>query len=171
MTQSSVSTTTSRAFPGMLVDNSRLKQVDSKVSSEASAEMRFGIMVKSDGTDPDKVKLVAAITGENLAGVVVHSHAYAKDDELGTTGIKPKMTVGTISRGRVWVIVESAVVIGNGVHLRCIANGGNTTLGAFAPAADGVNTKDCSAFARWLGPSQSYAGILVAPLEFDLAAE
>jgi hypothetical protein len=176
MTQTSVSTSRQRAFPGMLVDTSLLKNGESKVNSEASAEIRFGIMVKVDGSDNEKVKLVAAITGETLAGVVVHNHAYAKDDELGTTGIKPKVSLTTLTRGRAWVIVEADVTIDDPVHLRCIANGGNTTLGAFAIAQDGVNTKDVSGFCRWLGSSVTYtpsggSAIKVAPLEFDLAAE
>lgn len=174
MTQSTVSATRQRAFPGMLVDSSP-KVCDSKVNGEASAEMRFGIMVKQDGTSEEKVKLLTAIAEISvIAGVVAHRHDYAKTDEVGDTGVKAKISLDVLAKGRVWVIVEEGVTVtpDDPVHCRFVATG-NEIAGSFRISADGTDTVKLNA--RWLGPSQTYtppggSAVLVAPLELDVTS-
>lgn len=161
--QTSVAESMTAAFAGMVADSSPNKDVRSYVSEEASAEIPFGVMV-GQGTLDDQCLLLAAIT-DKMIGVVVHSHAYAKDVELGTTGIKPKMTVGVMKKGVVWVYVEEAVTPASTVLCRAVAAGAEKA-GAFRDTADASDLIDCSSFARFLS---STTGAGIALLEFDVA--
>lgn len=157
--QTSVSLRPLRGFAGMLSDTTMLKDVRSYVNAEVSAELPFGIMVKQGATD-DACLLPTAITG--LLGIVVHSHAYEKDVELGDTGLKPTITVGVLGVGRVWVTVDEAVAPGNAVRVRITAAGGGQ--GTFRKTAGAGLTVDISAWARW---RTSTTGAGIAELELD----
>lgn len=161
-TQTSVATKMTRAFAGMVADSSRDTNVRSYVSEEASAEIPFGVFVKQ-GTGDDQCLKLTAVT-DKLIGVVVHSHAYAKDQELGDTGLKPKVTVGVMSRGRIWMPVEEAVTPASPVRVRCIAVG-NEVAGALRDTADASDDVAITTWARFL-TSTTGAGIVL--LEFDV---
>lgn len=158
--QTSVSQTQGGPFAGML-SSSHPDQSDSYVSEEASAEIPFGTMVKQGTAENGALKCTA--TSNVLAGIVVHSHGYAKDTELGSTGLKPKVNLRLLQKGRVWVPVEEAVVPGDAVRVRVVAGGGETA-GAFRKAADSTDCIDISKFARWITGGSS-----VAELEIDLS--
>ena len=87
-------------FPGMLAD-SGFHDIRCFAQAEASAEVPFGVMV-AQGSANEKAILPASLSAK-MVGVVVHSHDYAKDLELGTTGIKPKNPLSVLNRGRIWV--------------------------------------------------------------------
>lgn len=130
-------------------------------NSEASAEMRFGIGVKQGATD-DAVLLLTAIT-DDVKGIIVFGHGFSRTNELGTTGLKPKTTFGLMRRGFIWVLPEGAVTTASGVHIRALIGAG-VAVGGFLGAADGTNTRDITAFARW---HSSGSGTVPALLEFD----
>lgn len=162
--QTAVAATMTRAFAGMLSDSSRIKDVRSYVNAEASANMIPGRMVKQGATD-DACLLPTAATV--LLGVVVHSHAYARDIETDdlTGGIKPKMTVGVLNKGRIWVEVDEAVAPGNAVRVRITSAGGGQ--GTFRKTAGAGLTVNLSAFATW---RTSTTGAGIAELEIDMTS-
>lgn len=145
--QDTVNTRFDLAIEGMLSDNSMIKDCLSRVNAEASAEMPFGTMVKQ-GTDPHEVLLCTATTNK-FAGVVVFNHCYAKPNELGDDGLKPKVAFNILNKGRIFVRPEDAVTPVSAVRVRCVAGGGEVA-GAFRAAADGTDCVDISKYARWL---------------------
>lgn len=160
MPQTSVSLAMAVAFDGMQVDGGECR-IESYVSEEAADEIPFGVCVKQ-GTADDQCLKLTAIT-DKLIGITVHSHAYQKDVEIGTTGVKPKMTLGVAVRGQLWVPVEEAVTPASDVHVRAVAAGAEVA-GAFRDTADGADTIDISAFARF---KSTTTGAGRAILEFD----
>lgn len=149
------------AFAGMLGDSSLIKQGDSYVNGEASAEIPFGVVVKQGTLDNEAVKLTS--TADVLLGVVLHSHSYAKPEEVGDIGIKPNVQMTVLSQGRMWVQVEEAVTPASNVLVRAVATG-DEVAGAFRDTADASDCIDISGFARYL-TSAGAAGL--ALVEFD----
>ena len=160
MSQTSYSDRYEKAIEGQLVDMFP-DGAESMVSEEASAEIPFGHMV-AQGTD-DTQALLPAGGSDVLVGVVVHSHAYSKDDDLGTTGLKPKTHLSVLRKGRIWVRVEDAVSAGDKPYVRWQGAGDQ---GAFRGTDDPGNTIDATA----LGTFRSSAGAgELAILELDMA--
>lgn len=149
--QTSVAQSAAGAFAGLLVDSSP-SEVRSYVSEESSAEIPFGVMV-CQGTADNGAKLLntsAAAMAKAMVGIVLHSHGYAKDNELGDDGLKPKVIMRVLHKGVAWVQVEEAVTPASAVKVRAVATG-EEVPGAFRDTPDG--TTDCvdiSAFARYL---------------------
>ena len=170
-TQSTVADIYVKAFGGMLDVSEQVASIKSYTSEEASAEIPFGTMVIR-GANEDEGALQVHTSGATvialLAGVVVHSHAYAKTQELGDTGLKPDTTFGVLTRGRIWVIPEDAVDPGDAVRVRVVVTG-NEVKGAFRTAADST---DCvvlhTTMARWLTTAGAGEPAL---LELDMLAE
>lgn len=164
--QTSISQTPTVALAGQLVDSAE-NDVLSYVSEEASEEIPFGVMVMH-GTADDQCLLLdgtAAEADDKLLGVTVRSQAYAKDTELGDTGVKPKNVIGILRKGRIWVEVEEAVTPQSKVRVR-VVDAGSEVPGAFRDTAD--DTDDCiliSSFARYV--TSAGAGEL-AQLEIDM---
>lgn len=161
--QTSYTDTTAAALEGQLFDLS-MKVADTFVNAEASAELPFGRMCRQGTLDADA--LVLSATNQTLAGVLLHSHNYSKDadGDLGATGVKPKTPITLLQKGRFWAKPVDAVVKGGVVHVQCITNGG-ALAGMFRGTADGANTVNASAYARWL---TSAAGGALAVLEIDM---
>lgn len=153
------------AFAGM--DAGGPHVTDDGVNEEVSAELRAGIFVQR--TSARGVKLFTAITQEP-AGLTIHDHAKALPEQVGDTGVKPKCVMDVRSQGRGWVIVESAIVFGDQVHIRAIAGAGGSIIGACRKEAVGVELIDASGWAKWLGPSVTDADgtTLIAEVEFDI---
>ncbi len=150
-------------FPGLIADVQLAKTTASRVN-EGSAEMRFGIYV-TEGTGANGCAIIDAQADVALgAGIVVHSHAYAKPDELGDSGLKQYVSVGVLVKGCIWVLTEgTAPTKTDHVRVRAIATGGEVA-GAFRVAVDSTDTVDITAFARWTGRT----GTNCAELDFDL---
>lgn len=161
--QTSVSETMTQAYMGMLADSGYDKYVRSYVNEEASDEMPFGVVVQQ-GTADNQCLLLNAIT-DKLIGITVHSHAYDKDNELGTTGLKQYATVGVARRGRVWCYAEEAVTPASAPLVRAVAAGVEVP-GHFRDSADAADLIDVSAFCRFL-TSTTGAGLVL--VEFDFA--
>lgn len=153
----------SAAFAGMKVDMMN-DDARSFVSGESSDEIPFGVMI-AQGTADDQGELPDG-SGDELVGVLLHSHAYARTTELGTTGLKPKASMSVLNKGRVWVICENGCVPGDEVHVRYATGAGGTQLGAFRSATVSSETIDVSEKCRWLTTATS--GNL-AVLEIDMS--
>lgn len=164
--QTSISTSgTDAAFAGMNPDSSN-GDIGSYLSEEASAEIPFGVMLGQGTSERGALKLAA--TSDKLIGVLMHSHAYAKDTELGDTGLKPGVTLGVKYKGRAWVLVEETVTPASDVLVRCIAVGAEVA-GAFRDTADASDCVDISAWCRYVRGTVTLAsGVTVAMVEFDV---
>lgn len=134
MPQTSVSSSLTKAFAGMKGDSRKDGHDRSFVNAEASAEIPFGVAVAHGSTD--EAAILPADANSKLAGVVVHSHAYDKRVDFGTTGLKPKVSLSVMRKGSIWVQVEETVAPGEPVFARHTASGGNTTKGLFRNDAD-----------------------------------
>lgn len=159
--QTSVSEAPTAAFQGMLADTGPNNDVASFVN-ESTSEIPFGVMVMQ-GTADDQCKPLAATT-DKLIGIVVHSHAYDKDNELGSTGLKQYVSVGVLRKGRIWVPVEEAVTPASSVLVRAVA-GGSEVAGAFRDTADSTDCIDISQFARYRSTT---TGAGLALVEIDM---
>ncbi len=138
-----------KAFPGMLADLQN-KQATSHVQGEASAEIPFGAGIIAGvastviGT-PDPCLLPVDVNSR-LIGVALHSHAYQSDIQLGTVGMKPKVMVSNLRKGRVYVLWEGgAVARGANIYCRAVAGVGEQK-GAFRQDADGSDAFLCRGF-------------------------
>lgn len=168
--QTTVAAKMTIAYPGLISDAAHNKDVASAVSEEASAEIAFGRMVKK-GT-ADSGALIPTANTNRMLGVVVHSHAYEKDQELGDTGLKPKITMGVMRHGRIFVEVDEDVTPTDAVRLRCDTNGG-TVPGVFCKSASAGHTLNLSPLAAWVSSSFAYtppggSATKVAELELDI---
>ena len=150
--------------PGMLADNSWLKDSVSAVNDEASAEIQFGIMVQQAAEG--KCTILTAATNKFL-GISLLDHAYHLSQELGDTGVKPDMMLDVLRRGRIFVKIDEDVAVGDAVRFR-IDNGGGGVPGVFRKTADAGNTTNVTFGARWVKGGTSALGFAV--LEIDLLA-
>lgn len=157
------------AIAGMLADGHPSQhQIDGMRNDEASAEMAFGYAVKFNSTsDPRSAKLLTAITGEIVAGIVLFHQNYDPEVQLGTVGVKAGYEVNVVRKGRLWVICEDGCDIGDRLHVRAIATGGEIA-GALRASADASDTIDSGTQAQWA--TQAAAGEL-AILDFDFTRE
>ncbi len=137
------------AFAGMLVDLQN-KQATSHVQGEASAEIPFGAGV-IQGTastvagTPDPA-LLPVDANSRLIGVAMHSHAYQAEVQLGTVGMKPKVMVSVLRKGRIYVLWEGgAIAKGANVYCRHTAGVGEQK-GAFRHDADTADAFLCRGF-------------------------
>lgn len=163
MSQTTVADNMSNVFAGVLGDDNLGNYVRSYVNEEATAEMPFGVLVVQGTADGDA--LLPTATDQPL-GVVVHSHRYAKDGELGDDGVKPNAMIGVLRRGTIWVQPEETVAPGDAVRVRLTA-GASEQVGAFRTTADGT---DCAVItnAEWLTSGTSTTPAL---LEIDMNHE
>lgn len=124
-------------------------------NSEASLEMAFGTAVKYGGVagNDKSAKLPTAET-DKIAGIVLHSHAYA-DTDLGQganggaatvrPGVKAGKMINVLRKGRVRVVVEDGCVPGDRLWVRAVSDGaGVEFLGASNNADDSTDMVDCT---------------------------
>lgn len=154
MAQTSYSISPARAFAGLISDVGT-NYVISRTNEE-SVSVEFGLMVAA-GTDPEAQFLNCAALTDVLLGVTTHQHTQDRD------GVEAGDTAGLISRGGVWVVVEEAVVPGDGVFVRCVVTGGEQ-YGAFRTDADGTDAVEITN-ARWIS---STAGAGLALLDLNM---
>lgn len=157
--QTSVSIVQGVSFAGQLGDTSQMNDAKSYVNAEASAEMPFGILVVQGTLEQDA--LIPAAQANLAVGILMHSHAYQKDNELGTSGLKADVVFSALTRGRIWVTVDEAVTIAGAVRVRMSGAG----AGTFRTAASAGVTKLITSSARFLTAT---AGAGVALLEIDI---
>lgn len=166
--QTSVSATSDVAFPGLVGDNTA-EDSRSLLNEEASAEIPFGMMVAKGSTEGGALK-VAANT-DKLVGVVRHGHNYSKapNGELGTTGLKPGVTMMIHTDGPIWVLVDESVAVGDAVRVRGDTNS-STVPGTFCKTTSAGHTYLLKN-ARWLKGTVTLADgtTKIALLDIDMA--
>lgn len=135
---------------GQLSDNMEGMDIVSRFNQEASANIQFGIGIKP-GAARDGVKLLTANT-ETVEGINIwgFNHEVGANGDLDQTavtgGLRPKASMQVLQRGRCYVVVDAGVssIIPNvdRGYIRCVANGGNTVIGAFSNISDSTNSID-----------------------------
>jgi len=124
-------------------------------------------IARVEGNVQGNALLVAANTN-TLLGVTRHSHAYAKTTELGTSGLKPGVTLAVHTEGPIWVVVDETVVVGDAVRVRGDTNGG-TVPGVFCKTTSAGHTYLLKN-ARWLKGSVTLAdGTKAALVDINMA--
>lgn len=159
------------AFAGMLADIGN-NDVVCMINKESAASMPFGFAVCFQGSTVDKGALNPDATTDKIAGLVVHSHAYA-DTALGlgtagagtaVKGVLPGQTINVLRKGRMWVKVEEAVVPGDRLFIRAVATGAEVE-GAIRKSADGTDCIDSSAQGVFLTTAAA-DGLAVLEVDF-----
>lgn len=164
MSQTSYSVSAADAFAGLLDMNLQHPDILSRFNEESS-KIGYGLMVRQ-GTAPEQIQNFGA-TGQQIAGVTVHRHT----EKAKGTGTAAEIEADggkadVLRKGRIWVVVEEAISLGDGVFYRHTAGGGGSVIGAFRTDADTATADDVSTSCRWLTET---TGAGVALLEVNLA--
>lgn len=154
-------------FAGMVAEGFTT-ETDTKVNRDAN--MPFGIAVvdasqDGGGKDKDDVKLPST-TGQRFMGVTQHSHAIeaAGASLTGTEGIPATHPCNVLRRGRIAVVVEEAISLGDAVFFRHTAGVGEQ-VGAFRTDADTADADEITEGAEWVSET---TGAGIAILELNL---
>lgn len=150
-------------FAGMRADNGDYDAV-TRLNSEASLEIPFGVIVAEGSGDQDAI-LPAADTAV-LVGAVMANYRAAED--IGTTGLKADTLFPVMRKGRILVTVEENVVKGDRLYVRYAAGSGGTQLGACRASAVIGETIDASSKGVYLTAASS-GGLAVLEVDFTNA--
>lgn len=139
-------------FAGQLADSCDVKYARSYLNENAT-EMAFGLAV-AGGTAPDTGVILPASNASTVRGISLHDHAYAKDSELGSTGLKQYASVSVLRKGVVKVYCSEAVVVDtSAVRIRMDTNAGTGALlgpGTFCVSANAGHTVLVTAGMKWI---------------------
>lgn len=156
------------ARAGQLADMGEDNEIYSGFSAEPTATIPFGVAVARSASGPGRqfTNLAAGTTG--VAGITVYSYNH----QPGTTGdldssgnLKPGSQLDILDEGRVYVIVEEAVLPEDRPHVRVAASGANTTIGGFRKSADGANSVDITRQGKFLTAAPA-GGLAVLEVDF-----
>ncbi len=148
-------------FAGLLGDSGEGMFLISR-ALEAATAMAFGLGVIY-GTDPEKQFDRFAGAGV-LAGIVAHKQNRSQPALATTLGIVQNEVASLVRNGRIWVVVEEAITVGDLVFVRHTAGGGGTQLGAWRNDADTASAQAVPE-ASWLKGS---TGAGIALLQINL---
>jgi hypothetical protein len=151
------------AFAGMLADSEDVS-VLSMFNDEASASVAFGRAVMFGSVSNKASAKLPTSESVDIAGIVMHSHAYAKSD-LDAVGLLPDATMNVLRKGKIWVTVEDAVQPGDRLWVRAVAGGDPEFLGGLLPADDGTDTVDCTNFGQFLTAAAA-GGLAILEVNF-----
>ncbi len=149
-----------RGISGQLADSGPHK-IDSYVNEDA-AEVRFGAAVAQGAADDGAI--LPADPADEIVGLVVHSHAFHKSEDLGDTGLKTGVCMSILRKGRILVTCRSGCAAGDRLFVRQDASGGGTEFLGAPENAEDVDGIDNTNQGRWM--TSAAAGEL-AELEVD----
>jgi hypothetical protein len=155
-------------FAGMLADSGD-NRVESYVQGEASEEIAFGwgVVQGTEGTPPAADKAIKPVDANSkVVGIVLHSHNYHPDVELGTTGVKPKAMLSVLKKGVVYLYVEDTVVKDANLYLRYTANGAGKLVGQWRSDAD--SSKALLVRGVTAAASRTGAGLVKCNVDIDV---
>lgn len=163
MSQTSYSKTIGQPFPGMLADISE-SVIETFANGEATDEIGFGFAVKQKaGVGTDDQAVLPTAQADEVVGVICHTHALATGGnlpELGTVGIKPKVPMNTMRKGRLWVQIADGVTVAKGDRAHY-----NWLLKTWRNSASGTDTIDCTKQAAFRSTSTS-GGVAILEVDF-----
>lgn len=114
----------------------------------AGVDLPFGTFVRNNGDKNGTMKLLPlSATGQELAGVVAHSHAQTvkqytpamSEDTAGgndDSGLNPGDVGNVARRGLIWCVAEETMVVTDTVYARHTTTTANGTAGAVRNDAD-----------------------------------
>lgn len=155
--QLSVLVAPNAAFAGMLADAVDLDIVT--LINKDTASIPFGAVVALDPTDGDKMCKLPAGSSDNLFGIVVHKHDYARTFTLpdGTiagnldgVGLVPGTTMSVLRRGHIWVKVLQTVAAGDRLFVSYAVGAPFTAKGQVGNAAVASTTIDSTRIGEFL---------------------
>lgn len=163
-------------FPGLLWTTFEHSLRTTFIQAETTLEIPFGTFVRrittTDELHKPKARLLTSST-DDIAGLVLHSHAYNRETDLGTVGLKPRTQLTVLEVGVAWAIAEEAMAMTDNIFVRYAA-GTATTIGAIRNDAD-TSTAVRLKGARLLTPTipvvllgQSY---LIAAVEVNMLTQ
>jgi hypothetical protein len=139
-------------FPDMQAEDEGITR--SKMSTEASASIPFGVMVQK-GTGDDDAKNMTANTNK-LAGIVVFANNFARgsdgaDAQADDNGLRPGTNFAALQVGELIVPVDESVAPGDAVRVYADDGAGHDKIpGSFCKTAHTGHTIDISPFAQWV---------------------
>ena len=133
------------------------------LANGSGAAVGFGIMVRRDASNLEDQFDIFSATGQTPVGILVHTHAQQDSSLTGVNGVASLETASILRRGRIWVVVEEAITVGDDVYFRH-TSGTGTEIGAFRNDVDGASC-DQITDAQWLRGS---SGAGVALLEINI---
>jgi len=148
------------SIAGQLADLG-VSDIRSFVNSEASAEIPFGYAVVQGSGAKDA--LLPSTSDDVCVGVVVHSHAYDPENDLGTTGVKADRELNVINKGRVWVVVGEGVAVGDRGYVSYAF--GTATPGRIMKTDTTDATLDTAAQIRFLSAASTAGDLALAEID------
>ncbi len=134
MSQTSYSQRLTEALAGMLACPIEDCQIESKSNA---ADLPAGVFVTRDAADSAcKVPTTSAEVTATGIGFTVLNLAHEPPTDGSTVDIPATKGAGVISRGKIWVLTETAMTYGNAVFVRFTIEGGDTQLGKVRNDAD-----------------------------------
>ena len=151
------------SIAGQLADMAQA-DIRSFVNSERSAEIPFGFAVVQGSGEKDA--LLPSTSDDVCVGVVVHSHAYDPDNDLGDDGVKPDRELNIMNKGRVWVVVGEGVDVGDrGFVVYDIPVSGAQTPGHIMKTNTEDVTLDTGAQIKFLTAATSAGDLALAEID------
>lgn len=132
MSQTTYALSPDAAIAGMLGDPNSDAHIRSYANEEATTTP-FGLAMV-EGTLPEEQVLKPSAASQTFMGVGVHAHG---SEDLTAAGAGTDEMMGILSKGRVWVQVDEAVVAGDPVFFR--HTGAAADIGKFRNDADTAN--------------------------------
>lgn len=176
--QTSYADVQERGFAGMAPTPDRNEYLTLK-NMEATASIPMGSGVKFDLSSPvsDLDALLPAAETDVICGIVAYSTTYARswtdsngviNGDLDSTGLRPNALMAVATRGRLLVLAEDAVAVGDHLWVRATVGGPGEVLGGLLNADEGTETIDCTNQGMWL---TSAAAGKMAWLQFDFTGD
>lgn len=165
MSQTAIADNQTQTCPAGTVADMGPTDIVSLTSGEASAEIPFGRMVQF-GSTAELMLVLAGASPTDLAGILALGGPMVPDQEIGTTGLKPKQAGRVLRVGRIWVYSETGNAPSDAVRVRHTVDTGKL-VGNFTKTADSGKSFLLTTGARWL-KTTSGAGLTL--LEINMTA-
>lgn len=128
---------------------------------EATASIPFGSAVafKTSSPSSDLDALLPAGSTDKIAGIVAHSHAYArqwtdsdgvKHGDLDSTGLVPGTFLNVLRAGKILVPCVTGCAPADRLYVCYAAGSTYTVVGTMGNAAEASHTIDCTTQGQWL---------------------
>lgn len=129
------------AFPGQPAD---LGVKDKTTALAVAAAVPYGVLAVRDLTNTSAWNVAGKVpstsgsitTLGSILGVVMADQGRAQDPSVAVATLPINSAMSILRTGRIWVLVEEAVVAGDQAFARFASGGGGTQLGAFRKSAD-----------------------------------
>lgn len=156
MVQTSVQYQQAKGFEGMQASGA-LSNVRSSVEeliNGTGTYLPFGRAVVAGAIDKAALELPSG-TGDTFKGITLLNEQWGTErfdvDSAGNGGYPAGVPVGIMTKGDIWVYVESAVAVGDSAFFRHTSANANEVIGRFAGANSASH--DAIAGATFLTPS------------------